>query len=203
LPLVVQLESARQRLAKAAAVHARLQAEGWRTERAEWSFTLPIGGLEVRGKIDRVDRHAATGAWRVLDYKTADAATPPAKSHLRPLRPGDERLPAWMHCAWQGREYIWADLQLPLYLRALAAEPGSGSAGYINLPKAASETAVALWPELTGEILESAHACADGVASAIRAGSFWPPAEVDRERDAFASLFHHGAEDSVRWEVER
>ncbi len=206
LPLVVQLESARQRLARAAAVQAREQAEGWIIERSEWPFAFDLGGLEVRGRIDRIDRHEATGVRRVLDYKTSDLAVPPVKSHLRPRRPGDADLPAWRGVTLGGREYVWADLQLPLYLRALGAEagnPGSLVSGYFNLPKAVGETAVAPWPELTAELLAAAAACADGVAAAIRAGEFWPPAEIPAEQDAFGALFHHGAGASVAGEVTR
>jgi ATP-dependent helicase/nuclease subunit B len=201
LPLIVQLESARQRLGRVAAVQARERAAGWRIERCEWAFSLEASGLEVRGKIDRIDRHETSGAWRVLDYKTSDVAVAPVKSHLRPFRAGDERLPSWMRCDREGREYVWADLQLPVYLRALAREPEAAqmSCGYVNLPKAVGETALALWPELTGELLEAAHACTDGVAAAIRAGEFWPPAEMPAERDPFAMLFHHGATESVAW----
>jgi ATP-dependent helicase/nuclease subunit B len=203
LPLVVQLESARQRLARVAAVEARERAAGWIVERTEWPFALDLGGLEVRGRIDRIDRHEATGARRVLDYKTSDTAVPPVKSHLRPRRAGDAALPAWRGVALGGREYVWADLQLPLYLRALGAEPAGAVSlvsGYFNLPKAAGETALALWPELTGELLAAAAACADGVAAAIRAGEFWPPAEIAADQDAFAPLFHEGAAASVAGE---
>lgn len=206
LPLVVQLESARQRLSRAAVVQARARAEGWVIERVEWPFALDLGGLEVRGKIDRVDRHEGTGAWRVLDYKTSDTAVPPVKSHLRPRRPGDALRPGWMTVTAGGREGVWADLQLPLYLRALAREATGATSlecGYFNLPKAAGETAIAPWPELAEGLLAAAGACADGVAGAIRAGEFWPPAEIPAERDGFAALFHHGAAASVAWEEAR
>ncbi len=204
LPLVIQLESARQRLGRMAAVQARERAGGWVTERVESTFSLLIAGLEVRGKIDRIDRHEASGAYRVLDYKTSDAAVPPHQSHLRPRRAGDEELPEWMHVSVDGRECVWADLQLPIYLRSLAGELGDGAAvscGYINLPKAAGETDLALWPELGADLLAAARACTDGVAEAIRAGRFWPPVEMPAERDSFSALFHHGAAESVAWEV--
>ncbi len=199
LPLVVQLESARQRLGKVAAIHARERAEGWIGLRIEWAFTLKIGGLDVRGKIDRVERHEGTGALRVLDYKTSDAATPPQKSHLRLARPDDDVRPVWLRAGAGGRPQVWVDLQLPLYLRALATEfPGTPiSCGYVNLPKAVGDTALVLWPELDESLQASAHACADGVAAAIRAGIFWPPAEIVGERDSFAALFQHGVEASI------
>lgn len=202
LPLVVQLESARQRLAKVAGVQARERQAGWVIERVETPFTLDVGGLAVRGKIDRIDRNEATGAWRVLDYKTSDLGAPPHRTHLRPFRMGDEHLPPWMSVAAGARRAVWADLQLPVYLRAVAGEVDATaglSCGYINLPKAVGETALALWVELTPELLEAAHVCTDRVAAAIRAGEFWPPAELPPERDAFAALFHHGAADSVAW----
>lgn len=205
LPLVIQLESARQRLGKAAAVQARERAAGWVIERVETSFSIEIAGLEVRGKIDRIDRHEATGAWRVLDYKTSDTAVTPHKSHLRPLREADGVLPDWMRVAWNGRDCVWADLQLPVYLRALERELGADgmrTCGYVNLPKAAGETDLALWEELDAGLFESARACTDGVAAAIRAGRFWPPAELAPDRDPFAALFHHGADESVGWQME-
>lgn len=202
LPLVVQLESARQRLGKAAALRARDRAEGWVIERAEWKFAVDLGGLEVRGKIDRIDRNELTGAWRVLDYKTSDTAVPPPKAHLRLFRVGDEAAPAWMHVTLDGRDYVWTDLQLPLYLRAFELEGLAGgpvSCGYFNLPKAIGETGIVVWSELSPALRAAADACADGVAAAIRAGEFWPPKEIAADRDAFATLFHHGAEDSVEW----
>jgi ATP-dependent helicase/nuclease subunit B len=204
LPLVVQAESARQRLGKVAVVQARERAGGWRIERIESAFTLELGGLVVRGRIDRIDRHEATGAWRVLDYKTSDTAVPPSRSHLRPFRPADADLPAWRRVAIDGRECIWADLQLPVYLRALGEELAGApsiTGGYFNLPKAAGETGLALWPELSGELLEAARDCTDGVAGCIRAGEFWPPAELEPDSDDFASLVHHGAADSFAGEA--
>lgn len=200
LPLVVQLESARQRLARAAVVHARDRAEGWVTERAEWKFALDLGGLTISGKIDRVDRHPG-GAWRVLDYKTSDGATPPHRAHLRLARAGDESLPAWRRVRLEQRDYVWTDLQLPLYLRAIAPEAGTHAiaAGYFTLPKAVGETAILQWSELSPALLDSAFACAEGAAAAIRAGEFWPPSENAGAWDAFASLFHQGAAESIAW----
>ena len=200
LPLVVQLESARQRLARAAEVQAQTRAEGWVIERVEWKFHLDVGGLTLSGKIDRIDRHEHTDALRVLDYKTSDQPAQPAAAHLRSVRRG-ETAPDFACVDIAGREHVWRDLQLPLYLRSLAAElPGEASCGYFNLPKAASETGIALWDGYTPELAESAWHCAGGVAAAIRGGKFWPPNEdVREEYDEFAALFHHGAAASIAW----
>ncbi len=202
-PLIVQLESARQRLARAAEVQAQLRAEGWVIQRVEEPFEIEVAGLVVRGKIDRIDRHESTGAIRVLDYKTSDRPVNPADAHLG-ARGRDEAPPEFAQVSGGDgeRERVWRDLQLPLYLRAIAAEfPGESAGGYFNLPKAASETGLALWEGYTPGLAASAWRCAEGVAAAVRAGKFWPPSETVRpEQDVFAALFHHGTADSVEWE---
>jgi ATP-dependent helicase/nuclease subunit B len=200
LPLVVQLESARQRLARVAEVQAQTRAAGWVIERVEQKFVLDVGGLAVSGKIDRIDRHEGTGAIRVLDYKTSDRPAQPQSAHLRGVRRG-ETVPNFAGVVSGGREQVWQDLQLPLYLRWLAAEfPGEISCGYFNLPKAASETGIAPWEGYTPELAGAAWRCAGGVAAAIRAGRFWPPSEQIREEyDEYAALFHRGAAASIAW----
>ena len=206
LPLLVQVESARQRLAKAAAVQAGATAGGWEIVEVEKKFEIAVAGLTVAGKIDRLERHAVTGALRVLDYKTSDTAVSPSEVHLRALRAG-ETVPEWAQFFGAGRPRGWADLQLPLYLHALAPEFGRKiSCGYFNLPKATSETGLALWEDCTPELQESAWRCAEGVCASIRAGKFWPPRELtgrEGESDDFAALFHQGTVESVAWEGAR
>lgn len=204
LPLVVQFESARQRLRAAAALEAGERLAGWSTVRVEWKFSLPLGGVELHGKIDRIDRHA-DGRVRVLDYKTGDRAAVPVEAHLRSARADDAECPAWRR--WtddRGKDRIWTDLQLPLYRRAVFAEFGENvGCGYFNLPKATGDTAIACWDGLTREMQTSAETCATGAATAIAAGEFWPPAELRgraAEMDPFAELFHRGAAASIQWE---
>jgi ATP-dependent helicase/nuclease subunit B len=202
LPLLVQFESARQRLGAAARVQALERAAGWRVERVEWKFELPAGGLKVRGKIDRIDRNTGTGAVRVLDYKTSDTAVPPEQAHLGPTGVAAASRPAWTRVMAGGRERSWADLQLPLYRRAVAAEFGADVAcGYFNLPKAAGDTGLSLWDNLTPDLQAAAETCAERTAAAIGAGTFWPPEEREPRDDAdWAGLFHHGTAASVEWE---
>jgi ATP-dependent helicase/nuclease subunit B len=121
LPLLVQQESARQRLAKAAEVQARERADGWAVVDVERKFELSVDGVVIAGKIDRIERHESSGVWRVLDYKTSDTAVDPAEAHLRGLR-RDEEPPAWARWTGGTRPRAWSDLQLPLYRRVLAAE---------------------------------------------------------------------------------
>lgn len=203
LPLMVQLESARQRLAYAAAVQAQSRDEGWVIEEVERPFDIEVAGLTVRGKIDRIDRHEATGAIRVLDYKTSDTAKTPADVHLHSLPRGAER-PDWRIVTEGQKIREWTDLQLPIYERVAAGlYPGTSVVcGYFNLPKAATETVIAPWDDYSPELAAAAWACAQGVATAIGNREFWPPRELsgrEAEWDDFAPLFHHGAAGSLAW----
>lgn len=205
LPLVVQLESARQRLRATAEVEAREREAGWRTVRVEWKFSFPLGGLTISGKIDRIDRHP-DGRVRVLDYKTGDTASAPDHAHWRTVRPEDELRPEWLRCMdADGKARTWTDLQLPMYLRAAAPEWGDAvTCGYFNLPKAAGDTAVTMWGNYSREVQASAERCATGVAAAVVAKEFWPPREVagrEAEWDDFAELFQQGAAASIAREV--
>jgi ATP-dependent helicase/nuclease subunit B len=205
LPVVVQLESARQRLRQAAAIQARERAAGWVITQVEWKFpatpTLAFGGLAVRGKIDRLDRHERTGALRVLDYKTSDQAVRPEEAHCRrPRRDGsDAGTPGWARFTLGGGERVWTDLQLPLYRQAVAAAFGvEASCGYFNLPKASGETEIALWSDYAADTHTAALACAEGVAAAVAAGSFWPPAERPAcDDEDWPGLFHEGVAASI------
>jgi ATP-dependent helicase/nuclease subunit B len=204
MPLLIQLESARQRLAKAAEVQARERADGWVIIAVERPIEIPCEGIVIRGRIDRIERHEKTGQVRVLDYKTSDTAIFPREAHLRSLHAG-ETTPDWTRVMVEDRERVWMDLQLPLYRDALSAEFGPDIAcAYFNLPKAAGETGLRLWENFSLELQESAMRCARGICASIKAGVFWPPNEkVKAERDDFATLFQHGVAASVEWEESR
>ena len=80
--------------------------------------------------------YAGTGAVRVIDYKTSDKGVSPLAAHVRSAR-RDETAPDWARFTVDGKDLVWTDLQLPLYLEALAGEMGVAvGAGYFNLPKA-------------------------------------------------------------------
>lgn len=202
LPLLVQLESARQRLSKVAEIQARERAEGWVIIAVERKFEIPCGEVVVSGRIDRIERNEKTGRVRVLDYKTSDSAVAPQDVHLRSVK-ADETPQEWARITVGERERVWADLQLPLYRHALAAEFGAEvGCGYFNLPKASGETGLMMWDEFPLELQESAMRCARGICEAIAAGVFWPPNEkIKTEQDDYAALFQRGTASSVEWEV--
>jgi ATP-dependent helicase/nuclease subunit B len=196
LPLLIQVESARQRLARAAEVQAEQRRQGWVIEQAEKAFSLQVGRIRVSGKMDRVERNEVTGRRRVLDYKTADQPESPEDAHSR--RAGRDPAPAFARFDAGGRERVWTNLQLPLYLEAVSREIGPAEAGYFNLPKAAGDTAVCVWDGYDESWRAAARRCAEGVAAAIADGVFWPPAELaGREDPVFEGWFHHGTAASV------
>jgi len=192
LNISIQLNEARERLAVAARTHAGAAAEGWRILAHEQSFEGAIGGLVVRGRIDRIDRHEPTGAIRVLDYKASDRARTPEKAHLGPWR--DDALP-YARLTRDGKSKRWTDLQLPLYALLLPEEfrgTASVAVGYFNLPSDPGEAGIAMWDGFDSDVASSAYACAEAAAKAILAGIFWPPA-ARVEHDDFGSVFPGGA----------
>lgn len=189
LPVLIQLEAGKQRLAAAARVEARLASEGWETLERELRCETAIDGVTVVAKIDRVDRHRGTGTIRILDYKTADHAVEPERAHVAPARDDPDDIGTF---TLKGKRKRWTDLQLPLYGLLLSRTSdewkGPFELGYFNLPKATVDTSVTLWDELDPSVLSSAEECARRVIEGIRNRIFWPPS--DRvPYDDFESLF--------------
>ncbi|MCA9037251.1 MAG: PD-(D/E)XK nuclease family protein [Planctomycetaceae bacterium] len=152
--VVVQLKMLENRLQKFAEWQAGTAKEGWRivrTEaRLEYSHFRDSKDRPVKliGRIDRIDQHQTTRAWRVLDYKTSESALKPDATHRT-----------------KGE---WIDLQLPLY--RLLVQPisvkGEVQLGYIHLPGDLSQIncSIADWDE---ETLQSAENKARQVAADI------------------------------------
>ena len=193
LPVRIALEAATQRLRAAAAVQAGMAAEGWRVLRSEQSYEADLCGLRVTG---RIDRHADTGALRVIDYKTSDTGVTPAEAHFDSVRADT---PDFVRVSVQGKERRWRDLQLPLYHALLSAGAEFGEPlepAYFNLPKAVGETGLAPWPGLDAELLASARACAEDVVRRIRDEIYWPPA-ARVTYDDFERLFPRAVPECV------
>lgn len=161
----IQERQLRWRLDEFARWQAGWRSEGWRIHEVERGVTgqeapLWVDGIPffLRGRIDRIDMHEATGAVCVLDYKTSDSANGPRETHQR--------------------QETWIDLQLPLYRQLLAGLglPATGKLGYILLPKVRTKTGIA-WANWSADELASADQCAADVIRAIRREEFWPPAD--------------------------
>jgi ATP-dependent helicase/nuclease subunit B len=181
LPLFVQVESARQRLGAFARVQAELRHEGWRIHAVERTFEEIAGGpwmldgWEIRGRIDRIDRHV-DGRVRVLDYKTGNEAEEPRKKHLSRPRDPVEWPPEYAQAG--DKRGWWRNLQLPLYRQLLVGggcAPEAVTCAYLNLPKTLADTGIYEWSDFDAGLADSALQCARGVLADIDAHRFWPP----------------------------
>lgn len=183
IPILLQLDSIRQRLQAWAKVQSQTRREGWHISEVEFSARCQLNDCSIHGKIDRIDMHD-DGRIRVLDYKTADKVVPPPATHLQKA---DESTQPYQLAP--GNKARWVDLQLPLYLYLLAEKtPVPAVCGYFILPKAVKETSILLWPELNKEHYNSAIRCAQEVIKLIQARHFWPPVEKNTGRE-FSALF--------------
>jgi ATP-dependent helicase/nuclease subunit B len=175
----LQLEFARRRLREFAQFQAERRRHGWLIEHVEWrppqgpaAFPVDDAPFGLRGKIDRIERHEATGRWAVLDYKTGDNVDHPEKAH-------------------RGRAG-WRDLQLPLY-RHLATglnlpdDPQQVQLGYIALPKKPGDVQL-LEASWSADELAEADDVARAVVRRVRAGDFHHLGDSPPEDGVMAAL---------------
>jgi ATP-dependent helicase/nuclease subunit B len=196
LPLRVQIDSARSRLAAFANWQAEDFRTGWRIRAVETDFKAILGrpweldGWTISGRVDRLDENELDGRWRVVDYKTFDGADGPQKKHLRAFRTADRTWPPAYARVPESADW-WINLQLPLY-RQLLLESGRDAdkvaCGYFNLPKTISETRLQTWDTLDEVLQSSALACARGVLADLACRRFWPPNPRAAHAD-FAEFF--------------
>ncbi|MEM9017416.1 MAG: PD-(D/E)XK nuclease family protein, partial [Verrucomicrobiota bacterium] len=212
-PVLIQREAARRRLAWWSEIEAEERAAGWRILEPETSIStddhpFELAGMPISGRIDRIEEHE-DGRLRVFDFKTHAVYDTTkyrnktvAEYHITPIKrtedPGD--FPDWAKVETaDGKPGRWADLQLPLYLLALAQRfPGREIvAGHIALGPTEAEVVLDLWEGLDAELLSAAEVCAAGVVGAVRGKKFWPPAERFPWGDPFGEIFLGEASISV------
>ncbi len=181
LGVELAMASAAQRLKVFAQKQLAWRAAGWEIVQHEAGKSREIGGLTVKGRIDRIDRNIQTGLVCVLDYKTTDKTKTPAETHFGPACEDDD-LPAAgisAELAGGGRAKRWADLQLPLYRELVRSEFGPQvQLGYFCLPNALGDTDVTLWDAYSDALHDSAIQCAEAVVQRIKQGIFWPPVKL-------------------------
>lgn len=186
LAVRIQTEALRNRLLWLSRVQANIRADGWQVIDVEHKFELPVGEAMIVAKIDRIDRHRETGRLRVLDYKTGkmDGVD---KAHRKKLNTNSKiprhltlECPAVYAGEDKGKSanFLWHNLQLPLYAAALVArgEPMPAPC-YFMLRSTEANVAIHEWSDFETADLEAAQACAEWVAGRIASGVFWPPAE--------------------------
>lgn len=193
LSLLLQVEAARQRLSAAAAVQAQAVRDGWVIAEVETKLStlrgapFLVGGVEIRGQVDRLEINHALGAWRVVDYKTSAKAKSPRQHHLARVR-AEALPPEWCLVFPSGEgqaSWRWVNLQLPLYGAALADTmkeryglngAAAFQAAYFNLPQDLGSVGIEVWQGMDEALLQSAMTCAEGVIASILNHEFWPPA---------------------------
>lgn len=95
---------------------------------------VDIGGLRIRGRVDRIDAHPVAGSRFVIDYKTGMV---PSK----------------------GRIGTAEALQLPLYLLALQAEGGGWVMGGVYVGLSGGERSGVVFAEAVDEVGSAAGGC--------------------------------------------
>ncbi|MCC6426333.1 MAG: PD-(D/E)XK nuclease family protein [Phycisphaerales bacterium] len=159
--VAVQLEQAIHRLKGFARWQAEHAAAGWRILHTEWKPSKPVKlsvdgqSFELRGRIDRIDIKPGDGTTTLalIDYKTGESAGDPEDAYDR-------------------KQGIWIDLQLPLY-KVLAAElitrhnADAIELGYVVLPKDGKvELATASWNDTElAAAMHAAHEILRGIVS--------------------------------------
>jgi ATP-dependent helicase/nuclease subunit B len=205
VPVTIQRESARQRLSWWADLEAQERAAGWRIIDSETPISPEGDAFElsdtiVKGIVDRVEHHEQFGV-RLVDFKTySPTAAGKGESkgvedyHLTKLKRNESAadFPSWMLTSnSKGELCRWTDLQLPLYRLAMERRyPGTKvQTAYATLGKTKADIALDAWPDLEGELLQSARACAESIIAAIRSRTFWPPSKKLTFADDFGHLF--------------
>ena len=179
--LLVQREQLRLRLHAFAQWQARQFGQGWRIlpgpSEADLQAPFPVDDRDflITGRIDRIDHHPSLG-FRIIDYKTSDSGSTPAKTHHPTASQTDQ----------------WTDLQLPLYLaltRATGITPaGQGvELGYLLLPRKLSQVGFESAPWDEAQILD-AHEAARQVVRDVWAGRFTPSPGLPRFTSDFADI---------------
>ena len=207
LPVIVQTESARERLRAFSKCQAQRRTEGWRIMHSEfqvggegvsWSFA----GHPVRMMVDRIDMHEESGNWAVWDYKTTGNAKSPEEQHLKSWREAEQKIvlgdlfPRKDNRSKYDRR--WADVQLPLYAVFVQNHFSGGvlpEIGYINLPRAVGNVGFSSWKGFDEQILESALEWGKAAVEKIISGEFRHAAEItgmERDWDDFSELAPDG-----------
>ena len=186
LAVRIQTEALRQRFLWLSRVQAANRLDGWQVVDVERKVELPAGEARIVAKIDRIDRHRDTGRLRVLDYKTGKVEGVD-KAHRKKLTAASTlprhlglECPAVYAGEDRGKsaDFLWHNLQLPLYAAALVARGETMPAPcYFTLRSTEAEVAIHEWTDFEMADLDAARSCADWVAGQITAAAFWPPAE--------------------------
>jgi ATP-dependent helicase/nuclease subunit B len=202
--LHLQASAACKRLTFFAARQARLRADGWQIVATEQPLSMTEHGIRVRGRADRLDYHAASDTWRIIDYKTWDRlGKNDGLDRLLSSSKADIESAALRGLApftFAEKTRVWTDLQLPLYLlmaQAGAVVPAGAKVecGYFVLGETEAETVCKAWNFDSAR--DDAVAAVRWAVGRIQAGLYWPPTPKDAWERDYESLFLEHPEQSV------
>ena len=146
--IILQLETARDRLNRFAALQAELVTEGWIIDSVEGILpSVTIEGIAVGGRYDRIDYNPRLKKWRVYDYKSFNEIKTPEQEHIKLLsRSNMRKNPEFQFPSTEIKksdskviDYRWDNLQLPVYFNNLInrykdIKTSNLEVGYIVLP---------------------------------------------------------------------
>ncbi len=190
----LQLQSARERLKRFAAIQAKWAQDGWRVEETEFRFfARPFEELDVwiKGTVDRIDsRVLADGSkeFRIVDYKTWDDVRQ-ISGHIKSGAEKEMRfannlkLPtASFGKDGKGKPVRMMTVQLPLYGACLSAQDHERFYGRISsydyLVLAEDQAKVESVGQYVGLSLQTARVAIER----IKANLFWPPRASEEGR---------------------
>lgn len=179
LAVRIQIDGVRQRLEWFAREQACLRAGGWRVKEVEKKYVIPVDGVDLVGKVDRIDQHE-DGRIRVLDYKTYSERKEVEKDHRVEIRT-NTILPAHLDgvdevgCVTsKGRPARWTNLQVPLYACFIE---NVDELGYFILGATEAHCGLEFWPDFSTADRDAAMVCARWIIGRVKAGVFGPAAE--------------------------
>jgi ATP-dependent helicase/nuclease subunit B len=160
----IQRESARYRLGEFVTWQVASYAEGWHPIETEFSLdpsrtkrTIGETTISLTGRIDRIERNIATGAVRILDFKSSKSAPR----------------------VWSARSG-WGDPQLPFYALLLHGHPPFSSSieeiGACHVVLNGGGEVKAIDAALPPERFDAVESLLAKTLSDIASGIFWPPA---------------------------
>lgn len=166
----------------------------------EYDGFTHVNGFHIYGRIDRIDYHPETQAWRVYDYKTFDKARSPQEKHLEHRSDIPESL-SFLKVSIQGKRGLlsrsWADLQLPLYREFIRTGipqclPGARiELAYALLPSATGDTKISVWSDYSDALHESAMNAVSGILDCLKRDTptdYWPPRKIPSEFDDYRHI---------------
>lgn len=206
LPAVIHLQtlSACERLRFFATTQARLRCEGREIKKIEELLKLKLNNFSVSGRADRIDYCKQTNTWYLLDYKTwdklgkQDGLARFTSSSIADLTFAEER--GFKSFAFEEKQRVWTDLQLPLYLLMAQADglvPNDAhvECGYFVLGETAEETRCVTW-DFSG-YRDHAYDTVQRAVDRLQSGLFWPPSPRNLWTNDFASLILESPEQSI------